>query len=379
MPRELIAPARERVAFRDYEREPLAPDQVRVRSEFGTAKHGTEMAVYKGYGLPRGRYDGELGIFTGTAGDGEAGGRDPFPIRLGNMCIGEVIEAGGAVTEVQPRDRVFAHGGFRQEHVWPANRVRVLPEGVPWQAAACLDPTDFALGAVRDGHVRIGDAVAVFGMGAIGLMALQLARLGRGAPGDRRGPDRVAPRGGARAGRRPYPRPVHLRRRQGDPPGHRAPRRRRVHRIQRPSHRPAGRAARRPLPGHGGGRRLPRRLPGGSRPGRRGALQPPHHRVLARLLGAQSGVPGLERAAAVRGELAATDRRQPALRAGGAAGGRLRRPAHRVPQDRHRARDTTSSSACGSEPGERGESCPTTRRPSPRHSIRCSPRSCNGR
>ena len=182
MPRELIAPARERVAFRDYEREPLAPDQVRVRSEFGTAKHGTEMAVYKGYGLPRGRYDGELGIFTGTAGDGEAGGRDPFPIRLGNMCIGEVIEAGGAVTEVQPRDRVFAHGGFRQEHVWPANRVRVLPEGVPWQAAACLDPTDFALGAVRDGHVRIGDAVAVFGMGAIGLMALQLARLAGAHP-----------------------------------------------------------------------------------------------------------------------------------------------------------------------------------------------------
>jgi len=30
---------------------------------------------------------------------------------------------------------------------------------------------------VRDGHVRVGDAVAVFGMGAIGLMAVQIARL----------------------------------------------------------------------------------------------------------------------------------------------------------------------------------------------------------
>ena len=177
MPRELIAPAREQVAFRDYQHEPLEPNEVRVRSEFGSAKHGTEMGFFKGYSLPRGDYDDELRIFTG-----EAGGGEPYPTPLGNMCAGEVIEAGSAVTGVQRGDRVFAHGGFREEHVWPADRVRVLPEGVAWQAAACLDPTDFALGAVRDGHMRIGDAVAVFGMGAIGLMALQLARLAGAHP-----------------------------------------------------------------------------------------------------------------------------------------------------------------------------------------------------
>jgi len=35
----------------------------------------------------------------------------------------------------------------------------------------------FALSGLRDGHVRIGDRVAVFGLGAIGLLAVQLARL----------------------------------------------------------------------------------------------------------------------------------------------------------------------------------------------------------
>lgn len=177
MPRELIAPERERAAFRDYPHEPLAPDRIRVRSQFGAAKHGTEMALYKGYGLPRGRYDDALGIFTNDAEEGAA-----FPALLGNMCVGEVIETGSAVTGLRRGDRVFAHGGFREEHVWRADRVRALPEGVPWQAAACLDPADFALGAVRDGHVRLGDAVAVFGMGAIGLMALQLARLAGARP-----------------------------------------------------------------------------------------------------------------------------------------------------------------------------------------------------
>jgi threonine dehydrogenase-like Zn-dependent dehydrogenase len=46
-----------------------------------------------------------------------------------------------------------------------------------WKSAVCLDPAEFAFAAVRDGHVRIGDAVAVSGMGAIGLMVVQLARL----------------------------------------------------------------------------------------------------------------------------------------------------------------------------------------------------------
>ena len=46
-----------------------------------------------------------------------------------------------------------------------------------WQEAVCLDPATVALGGIRDGHVRLGDRVAVFGLGAIGLMAVQLARV----------------------------------------------------------------------------------------------------------------------------------------------------------------------------------------------------------
>jgi threonine dehydrogenase-like Zn-dependent dehydrogenase len=38
------------------------------------------------------------------------------------------------------------------------------------------------LGAVRDGQVRLGDAVAVFGMGAIGLVVLQMLRLAGARP-----------------------------------------------------------------------------------------------------------------------------------------------------------------------------------------------------
>ena len=39
------------------------------------------------------------------------------------------------------------------------------------------DPARFALAAVHDAQIKLGDRVAVFGMGAIGLLALQMARL----------------------------------------------------------------------------------------------------------------------------------------------------------------------------------------------------------
>ena len=169
MPRELIAPAAHRVAFREYEEPRLEAGQVRVKSEFGAAKHGTEMAVYKGYANPRGAFDGEYQVFRRET------GMVSYPVRLGNMCVGTVVEVGPEVTRLTAGDRVFAHGNFRETHVW-SETVRRLPEGVSWKSAVCLDPADFALGAVRDGNVRIGDAVAVFGLGAIGLIAVQLAK-----------------------------------------------------------------------------------------------------------------------------------------------------------------------------------------------------------
>ena len=176
MPREFIAVGKEQAAFRDYESPLLHPDQIRVHTRFAAAKHGTEMAIYKGYAAPRGRYDAEYQIFRPE----ESGVR--YPAGLGNIAVGEVVEVGTAVRQFQVGDQVFRYASFREEHVWAAESVRRLPDGVPWQAAVCLDPADFALGAVRDGNVRIGDAVAVFGMGAIGLVAIQLAKLAGAYP-----------------------------------------------------------------------------------------------------------------------------------------------------------------------------------------------------
>ena len=175
MPRELIAPAPEQAAFRHYDCAALQADQVRVQSRFAAAKHGTELSLFKGYASTRGRFDSQLRIFD-YQGQGVT-----YPALLGNMTVGRVTEIGAEVDQLQVGDTVFAHSPFREEHIWPQT-VRKLPAKVPWQAAVCLDPADFALGAVRDGHIRLGDSVAVFGLGAIGLLAAQLAKLAGAHP-----------------------------------------------------------------------------------------------------------------------------------------------------------------------------------------------------
>jgi threonine dehydrogenase-like Zn-dependent dehydrogenase len=177
MPRELIAVSAERIEFRDYEEPALRAAQVRVRTDYAAAKHGTEAAMVRGYGAARGPWDGGLRLF-----DRSRGGAGGISVPVGNMFVGTVTEAGSSVTGIGLGDRVLGYGHFSDTHTVEASSLRAIPDGVDWRSAVCLDPADFALGAVRDGNVRIGDAVAVFGLGAIGLMVVQIARMAGATP-----------------------------------------------------------------------------------------------------------------------------------------------------------------------------------------------------
>jgi len=156
----------------------LKENQVRVQPEFAAAKHGTEMAFFKGYGMHRGGYDMDYLIWKGS--DGKRS--DDLRAPVGNMVVGKVVEVGRKVEKLKGGDRVAAYGPFQDSYLANEGSCWKMPEGMSWKSAVCVDPADFAFGAVRDGHVRIGDAVAVFGLGAIGLMVIQFARLAGAEP-----------------------------------------------------------------------------------------------------------------------------------------------------------------------------------------------------
>lgn len=153
MPKELVALAVRQPALQDYEDGPVPEEHVRVKVEFGSPKRGTELTLYRGY---RG-----------------AG----FPMGLGNICVGRVIELGDGVEDFSIGDRVAGYSSLRETCTWRAGSVWRMSAKMNWQDAVCFDPAQFALAGVRDGQVRLGDRVAVFGLGAIGMMAVQMARL----------------------------------------------------------------------------------------------------------------------------------------------------------------------------------------------------------
>jgi L-iditol 2-dehydrogenase len=69
-------------------------------------------------------------------------------------------------------------GGLRQFLAWPAHRLHPLPGHLSDDEGALLEPLGVALHAVDLAHLKLASTVAVVGCGPIGLMLIQLARLG---------------------------------------------------------------------------------------------------------------------------------------------------------------------------------------------------------
>jgi threonine dehydrogenase-like Zn-dependent dehydrogenase len=178
MPRELVALGIRQPAIRPYDDAPPGPGEICVRTRFGAPKHGTELHGYRGDSpFSDSHWDPAAKIFLPGAPPNN------FPRPLGNIAVGIVAEVGDDVSGVALGNRVAGYGPLRETQRWawgapgPYPGVRIMPERMTWQEAVCLDPTTVALGGVRDGNVRLGDRVAVLGLGAIGLVAVQLARL----------------------------------------------------------------------------------------------------------------------------------------------------------------------------------------------------------
>ncbi len=172
MPIEYVLAGPYRIEYRSYEEPPLGPHEVRVRTIVSGMKRGTELTLYRGTApMHAQRFDLTYRVFLPEPPERR------YPMWLGSWGVGEVVEIGAAVTRFRPGDRVHGPMRHRPTNVFPEDRLRPLPPGLDPLAALCTDPAEFALTAVHDAGLRIGDRVAVFGLGAIGLLVVQLVRL----------------------------------------------------------------------------------------------------------------------------------------------------------------------------------------------------------
>lgn len=175
MPLELrFRPAAARFELIHYAPPPLGPRQIRGQTVLAAPKHGTELRSWQQTAFRGRRWDPRLRLFL----DGDEQAPPPTPppsVPVGNMAVIEVTEVGAEVDALRPGDLVYGYMPVREIQTLEAAAVRPLGT-LPPEDAVCLDPSHVALIAVRDGNVRLGDWVAVFGLGAIGLMTVQAAR-----------------------------------------------------------------------------------------------------------------------------------------------------------------------------------------------------------
>jgi len=180
MLKQLVAVAPHKANILNYEDRPIQSNEVKVQVEFASPKHGSELAGFRGESPHMDDYyDEEWHTFLPRP-EGENKGVNFGGWNLGNQWVGIITEVGSDITDYKAGDRVCSYGGVRETHIVNAIDnfyLLKMPENMSWKSAVCFDPAQFALGGIRDAHVRAGDRVAVIGLGAIGQLAAQFAKL----------------------------------------------------------------------------------------------------------------------------------------------------------------------------------------------------------
>lgn len=155
---------------------PLAPHEVRLRTLFSGISAGTEMTAYRGTNpYLHKSWDKERRLFV-AASQGAPG----YPLSgWGYEEVGEIVEVGADVQDVTLGERVYGIWGHRTRHVVAADyaRPRILAPHVDPLLGIFSHIGSIALNGILDAQINLGETVAVFGMGVVGQLVAQLARL----------------------------------------------------------------------------------------------------------------------------------------------------------------------------------------------------------
>ncbi len=149
-----VAPGR--VELRELELVCGSAGQTFVRSRLAGVSHGSELLYFRNQ-MPA-QLEGET--LTALAGGGG------YPIRYGYMNVGET-EDGRRVFAFQPHQEAFC----AEEH-----ELLELPDNLSDDDAVLLPSVETALSVLHDAAPVLGDVVAVFGQGVVGLLVAELLR-----------------------------------------------------------------------------------------------------------------------------------------------------------------------------------------------------------
>lgn len=135
--------------------------QVLVETLVSAISPGTEMLVY------RGQFPADMTVDSAIP---SLPGRFRYPMKYGYACVGQVMEVGSMVNSDWLDRLVFGFNPHESHFVSPLQRLIPLPDGLNPEIGSLLPNMETAVNLVMDGRPLIGERIAVFGQGVVGLL-----------------------------------------------------------------------------------------------------------------------------------------------------------------------------------------------------------------
>lgn len=142
-----------------------AADEVRVQTAISAISPGTELLIYRGDAPTELAVDETIDALPG---------RFEFPLTYGYAAVGRVVATGAGVSEEWIDTAVFAFHPHESHFTATPDELVPLPDGSSLEEAVFLANVESAVNFLMDGRPVVGERVAVFGQGVVGLLTTAL-------------------------------------------------------------------------------------------------------------------------------------------------------------------------------------------------------------
>lgn len=142
-----------------------AAGEVLVQTECSAISAGTELLVYRGQLPPDMALDDSIAVLQRPV---------QYPLRYGYAAVGTVVACGSAVAHAWQGQRVLAFHPHASHFIAQPHDLQPVPASISSAAAALLPNMETAVNFLHDGQPLLGERVAVFGQGVVGLLTTAL-------------------------------------------------------------------------------------------------------------------------------------------------------------------------------------------------------------
>ena len=150
-----------RVQIQQKQLDPPGRGQVLVRTMISAISTGTERLIFQG------QAPADLALDEGIS---ALQGSFHYPFVYGYCLIGEVVELGAGVEQGWLGKQVFSFHPHENLFIAAPDQLQPLPDGMSPERAVFFPNMETAVNFIQDGRPMLGEKVALYGLGIVGLL-----------------------------------------------------------------------------------------------------------------------------------------------------------------------------------------------------------------